>query len=328
MTYYSNPLFFLLLSLPFLPFAHPKLTTNYYQKSCPKFNEIIKNIVTEKQESRPSTAAATLRLFFLDCIVGGCDASILITSNFFNTAERDADLSLSGDGFDAVARAKIALEIQCPGIVSCADILAMATRDLLVAVGGPPYEIRLGRKDSLESKLTDVKNQFPLATMTMSQLVSLFTSKGFTIQEMVALVGAHTIGFSHCKEFSNRLFKFSNDSEFDPAYNRQYAAGLRNLCANYTKDPSMSAYNDVMTPWKFDNMYYRNLKSGLGLLATDSAMFEDKRTRPFVDMYANDQARFFKDFAHVMEKLSVLHVKTGRKGEVRSRCDSFNQLGF
>lgn len=162
--------------------------------------------------------------------------------------------------------------------------------------------------------------------MTMSEVIPLFTRKGFSVQEMVALIGAHTIGMSHCDQFVDRLFKFSKTSETDPAYNPEYASGLRKLCENYTKDPSMAAYNDVMTPVKFDNMYFKNLRRGLGLLATDTALFTDPRTKPFVDMYADDEAKFFQDFARAIEKLSVLDVKTGKEGEVRSRCDSFNSL--
>ncbi|KAG4935934.1 hypothetical protein JHK85_050853 [Glycine max] len=139
---------------------------------------------------------------------------------------------------------------------------------------------------------------------------------------MVALVGAHTIGLSHFNQFSHRLFNFNKNSEIDPAYNPDYAAGLKKLCQNYTKDPSMSAFNDVITPTKFDNMYYKNLRKGMGLLATDSAMFDDSRSRPFVDRYADDEKKFFQDFARAMEKLSVLQVKTEGKGEVRSSSSS------
>ncbi|KAK7362029.1 hypothetical protein VNO77_04126 [Canavalia gladiata] len=325
---YNKSLLFLLISLSLFPLIQPKLTTNYYQNSCPTFDETIQKIVTEKQFSTPATAAAALRLFFHDCMVGGCDASILVTSNSFNKAERDAEinLSLAGDGFDVVMRAKTALELECPGVASCADILATVARDLVVTTGGPFYKVRLGRKDGFESKAADSENQYPLPNMTMSEVIAIFERKGFNVQEMVALAGAHTIGFSHCIEFSNRLFNFSKNSDYDPAYNPTYAAGLRKLCANYTKDPSMSAFNDIMTPGKFDNMYYKNLQKGMGLLATDSAMFVDKRTKPFVDMYAANQNKFFQDFAHAMEKVSVLNIKTGKKGEVRRRCDSFNQL--
>lgn len=319
----------LLLSIIHLPsITESKLTTNYYQKSCPDFPNIMQQVVTTKQLATPSTAAATLRLFFHDCMVGGCDASILVASNTFNKAERDADInhSLSGDGFDLITRAKTALELACPGIVSCSDILATAVRDLITMVGGPYYPVRLGRKDALVSKAEYVDGNLARPTMPVSQMIGIFASKKLTVQEMVALAGAHTIGFAHCKEFSHRLFNFSKTSEYDPAYYPKYAEGLRKLCENYTKEPSMSAFNDVMTPNKFDNMYYRNLKRGLGLLASDNALGTDKRTRPYVDMYAANQTKFFQDFAHAVEKISVHNIKTGRKGEVRRRCDAFNSL--
>lgn len=55
-----------------------------------------------------------------------------------NTAERDNsdDLSLAGDGFDTVIRAKAAVDsvAGCKNKVSCADILAMATRDVIALV--------------------------------------------------------------------------------------------------------------------------------------------------------------------------------------------------
>jgi len=63
----------------------------------------------------------------------GCDASVLIASRESNKAERDAEINLSlpGDGYDVFFRAKRALELQCPGFVSCADVMAIATRDLV-----------------------------------------------------------------------------------------------------------------------------------------------------------------------------------------------------
>lgn len=51
-------------------------------------------------------------------------------------AEKDSpdNLSLAGDGFDTVIKAKQAVEEACPDIVSCADILALAARDVVVLV--------------------------------------------------------------------------------------------------------------------------------------------------------------------------------------------------
>lgn len=304
----------------------PNLSIDYYKKACPQFETIVQQIITDKQLEFPTTAAGTLRVFFHDCVVGGCDASLLISSNNFNTAERDADINLSlpGDAFDVIARAKTALELQCPGIVSCADILALATRDLVAMVGGPVYSVLLGRKDGLVSHAVDVEGHIARPNMSMTRIIELFGEKGLSITEMVALMGAHTIGFSHCSEFSDRIFNFSSKSEIDPTMNPQYAKGLRELCADYKNKTEMAAFNDVMTPGKFDNMYYKNLMEGLGLLASDQLMVSDPRTKSFVEVYAANQTAFFDEFGRAIEKVSLFSIKTGNDGEVRRRCDAFN----
>ncbi|XP_057769410.1 peroxidase 31-like [Salvia miltiorrhiza] len=306
--------------------SQPYLSTTYYSKSCPKFEKIVQDTTTDKQISSPTTAAAALRLFFHDCFVGGCDASVLVSSTRFSKAERDADINLSlpGDGFDVVVRAKTALELNCPGVVSCADILAVATRNLVVMMGGPFYPVKLGRKDALASRAADVEGNLPRPTMPMSQIIQIFQSKGFSIQEMVALSGAHTIGFSHCKEFSSNLYNYSKTSESDPAYYPEFARSLRNACADYHRNPTLSVFNDVITPNKFDNVYYNNVKKGLGLMSSDHGLSSDPRTRGFVELYSRDQNAFFRAFASAMQKLSVYGVKTGRRGEIRHRCDALN----
>lgn len=106
--------------------------------------------------------------------------------------------------------------------------------------------------------------------------------------------------------------------------NPSYAKGLQAACKEYQKDPTIAAFNDVMTPGKFDNMYYVNIERGLGLLSTDEDMWSDLRTRPFVERYAANNTAFFDDFARAMEKLSLFGVKTGADGEIRRRCDAYN----
>lgn len=160
--------------------------------------------------------------------------------------------------------------------------------------------------------------------MSMDQIIKIFTWRGFTVQEMVALTGAHTIGFSHCKEFSSNIYNYSKNAQSDPSYNPRFAQALRDACADYHNNPTLSVFNDVMTPNKFDNKYFDNLPKGLGILSSDRALVSDPRTKPFAEMYAKDQNAFFEAFARAMEKLSIYGVKTGKRGQIRRRCDAFN----
>jgi hypothetical protein len=68
-------------------------------------------------------------------LVQGCDASVLLKGA---DDERSAgpDATLSPDALDLIGRAKAAVDgdPRCAGKVSCADVLALATRDVVSQV--------------------------------------------------------------------------------------------------------------------------------------------------------------------------------------------------
>lgn len=72
-------------------------------------------------------------LFFLK-FLKGCDASVLLNSKGSNKAEKDGPPNVSLHAFFIIDNAKKAIEAACPGVVSCADILALAARDAVFLV--------------------------------------------------------------------------------------------------------------------------------------------------------------------------------------------------
>lgn len=68
----------------------------------------------------------------------GCDASVLLddTSSFVGE-KTAAPNNNSIRGFEVVDHIKAKLEKACPGVVSCADLLALAARDSVVYVRKP-----------------------------------------------------------------------------------------------------------------------------------------------------------------------------------------------
>jgi peroxidase len=68
----------------------------------------------------------------LDPSLQGCDASVLLNATGGNEAEKDAAPNLTLRSFGFIDRIKAIVEKECPGVVSCADILALAARDSVV----------------------------------------------------------------------------------------------------------------------------------------------------------------------------------------------------
>ncbi|KAJ8504154.1 hypothetical protein OPV22_005040 [Ensete ventricosum] len=301
-----------------------QLKQNFYQVTCPNVESIVRQAVHKKLNQTIVTVPATLRLFFHDCFVEGCDASVIVASPR-SDAEKDApdNLSLAGDGFDTVIKAKQAVEAQCPGVVSCADILAIAARDVVVLSGGPTFAVELGRRDGLTSRADRVTGSLPGPEFSVDLLSSMFRKNNLTTRDMIALSGAHTVGFSHCSRFAERLYSFNSTSAVDPSLNPAYANALMRACPRNV-DPTIAVNMDLNTPVTFDNVYYKNLLNGEGLFTSDQVLFTDQRSRPVVNKFAADQNSFFKAFARSMIRLGRLGVKTGSQGEIRRDCTAFN----
>lgn len=64
----------------------------------------------------------------------GCDGSVLLNSTKGNQAEKEAVPNQSLRGFHVIDAVKEAVENECPGVVSCADILALVARDVVSMV--------------------------------------------------------------------------------------------------------------------------------------------------------------------------------------------------
>lgn len=303
-----------------------QLRQNFYQNICPNVESLVRSAVQKKFSQTFVTAPATIRLLFHDCFVRGCDASVLLSSPS-NNAEKDHpdDISLAGDGFDTVIKAKAAVDSnpRCRNKVSCADILALATRDVVALTGGPSYSVELGRRDGRISTKASVQRKLPHPTFNLDKLNTMFASNGLSQTDMIALSGAHTLGFSHCSRFADRIYKFNSRNRIDPTLNLQYAMQLRQMCP-VNVDPRIAINMDPTTPQKFDNAYYQNLQNGKGLFTSDQILFTDSRSKGTVNQFASNNAAFQQAFVTAITKLGRVGVLTGNQGEIRRDCSRVN----
>ena len=154
----------------------------------------------------------------------------------------------------------------------------------------------------------------------MDELIALFASRGLTEEDLVALSGAHSIGFSHCDQFVGRLYDFKGTKKPDPSIDPRLLKALRMYCPPFGGNTDVVAPLDVQTPFLFDHMYYGNLQAKLGLLATDQGLYLDPRTSPLVQALGKDKAKFFEAFSLGMDKMGSIKVKKGKGGEIRKDC--------
>jgi len=294
----------------------------FYSKSCPRAEYIVSAAVRSAVQSNPTIAPGILRMHFHDCFVNGCDASLLI--NGANTEKAALANSLLR-GFEVIDDAKKKIEAICPGVVSCADILALAARDSVVLTKGISWSVPTGRRDGLVS-LASQASILPGPRDSVTAQKNLFRTKGLNTQDLVTLVGGHTIGTAACVVFSYRLQNFTSNGGPDPSINPTFLAQLRRLCP-----PGGNVFNRVAlddgSERRFDNSFFNNLRAGKGVLESDQVLWGDASTRGIVQSFLGTKgsARFNAQFRRSMVKMSNIQLKTGKAGEIRRVCTAFNK---
>ncbi|RDY07978.1 Peroxidase 15, partial [Mucuna pruriens] len=317
----------LMMVLSALPFSsHANLDPSFYKDTCPTLHSIVSKVVRDVSKSDPRMLGSLLRLHFHDCFVQGCDASILLNDTDTIVSEQNAmPNNNSIRGLDVVNQIKTAVENDCPGVVSCADILALAAQISVSLANGPNWEVPLGRRDSLTANIELVDQNIPSPSFDFTQLKSLFAFQGLNTTELVTLAGAHTFGRAHCSILVKRLYNFSGTGNPDPTLNTGYLQKLRAICPNGGSGTKITSF-DPTTPDTFDNNYYSNLQVHKGLLHSDQVLFTTAGadSLDIVSRFSRNPTFFFESFKAAMLKMCKIGVLTGSQGEIRNQCNFVN----
>ncbi|XP_028799441.1 lignin-forming anionic peroxidase-like [Neltuma alba] len=299
-----------------------QLSSNFYDNTCPNALSTIRSVIRRAVSKERRMAASLIRLHFHDCFVQGCDASILLDeSSSFGSEKTALPNQNSVRGYNVIDEAKAEVEKVCPGVVSCADILAVAARDASFSVGGPSWTVKLGRRDSTTANKDLANSDLPKFTDSLETLISRFDKKGLSTRDMVALSGSHTIGHAQCFTFRDRIYS-KNSSNIDAGF----ASTRQRTCplASSPNNDKKLAPLDLVTPNSFDNNYFKNLIRNKGLLPSDQVLFNGGSTDGIVSEYSTNPTLFKSDFASAMIKMGDIQPLIGSSGIVRRICSAIN----
>ncbi|XP_039829487.1 peroxidase A2-like isoform X2 [Panicum virgatum] len=293
--------------------AAAQLCEDYYDDTCPDAYDIVKQVLMDAHQSDTRIFASLIRLHFHDC--------------FVQSEKESPPNNGSARGFPVVDAVKAALEDACPGVVSCADILAIAAEISVELSGGPSWGVLLGR---LDGKTSDFNGSLdlPAPTDNLTVLQQKFSNLSLNDVDLVALSGGHTFGRVQCQFVTDRLYNFSGTNMPDPTLDSSYRAFLSQRCPR-NGDPRSLNDLDPTTPDTFDNHYYTNIEVNRGFLSSDQELKSSPQaqgtTAPIVDQFAGSQDAFFASFAQSMINMGNLRPVTDpSQGEVRTNCRRVN----
>lgn len=296
--------------------THAQLSSDFYAESCPSLFPAVRGVMQRAVAKERRMAASLLRLFFHDCFINGCDGSILLDDTSSFRGEKTAGPNNNSvRGFEVIDKIKSRVEKLCPGVVSCADIVAISARDSVLLLGGPRWSVKLGRRDSKKAGFSAANSGvIPSPFSTLKNLINRFKAQGLSVRDMVALSGAHTIGQANCLTFRNRIY---NESNIDLSF----ALSRRKNCpATSGSGDNKKAPLDIGSPTRFDHSYYNQLLDKKGLLTSDQVLFNGGSTDSLVGTYSRSLNTFYRDFVRAMIKMGDIKPLTGSHGQIRRNC--------
>ncbi|KAJ4809144.1 Peroxidase [Rhynchospora pubera] len=299
------------------PIGQQELKVNFYATTYPNAEVLVTQEMKLVQAEDPTLMPSLIRLHFHDCFVRGCDGSVLLDSGS-GTEEKDATISRNLRGFSTIDRLKKVVENECPKVVSCADILAMAAREAVFLSQGPRYDVETGRRDGSISIDNETYTNLPPVNGSITAIKCLYAKKNLTSKDLVVLSGAHSLGVSHCSSFSYRLYNYNGTGSTDLTLNNMYAEKLKQQCS--PNDDNTIVQMGSGKPLTLSAGYFKSVQDKQVVFNSDEALLHNKATRAYVDEQASatSSQKFFNDFSQSMINMGRVQVLTGNKGVIRS----------
>lgn len=185
-------------------------------------------------------------------------------------------------------------------------------------LGGPSYQVELGRRDSTTASAAAANSSIPAPTFDFDRLLANFNSHGLSLVDLVALAGGHTLGFARCTNYRDRLYNETT------ALDSGLASYLKSQCPLSGGDDNLAPLDD--TPVRFDTSYFDRLLRRKGLLHSDQQLFKGDWSEAdgLVSLYSSNSEAFAKDFGESMIRMGALSPLTGSAGEIRFNCRRVN----
>ncbi|XP_028780084.1 probable peroxidase 26 [Neltuma alba] len=303
----------------------PKLEWHYYKvhNTCRYAEVYVRHQVKIFWDNDKGITPKLLRLLYADCFVTGCDASVLLDGP---NSEKKAPQNRGLAGFVVIDKIKTVLEDRCPGVVSCADILHLAARDALQLAGAPGYPVFTGRRDGFKSDVASV--DLPSPSISHQDALSYFNSKGLSELDMTTLLGAHSMGRTHCSFIVDRLYNYNGSGKPDPTMNATLVETLRKQCPPPKKgqhDPLVFLNPQSGSHFTFTESYYQRILTHEAVLGVDQQLLYGDDSPQITEEFAAGFEDFRRSFALSMYRMGNINVLTGNQGEIRHNCRYTNK---
>ncbi|RZR95998.1 hypothetical protein BHM03_00024918, partial [Ensete ventricosum] len=260
---------------------------------------VVRREVADALKTEARMVASLLRLHFHDCFVNmylmqGCDVSVLLDGS---DGEKFAFPNQNSvRGFDVVDSIETAVENECSGTVSCADILAIAARDAVCANINLPAPFHF---------INTIKNKFAAVGLDTTDVRTPLAGRGAWHSAAVSPASPRPV--RRTRHWTRPWLRSCRASA---RRTTTAARPRRSTAARSLRSTTITSVS--------------NLLNQKGLLSSDQGLFSSDEgvatTKDLVEAYGKDGGLFFKDFANSMIKMGSISLLTGSAGEIRKNC--------
>lgn len=190
--------------------------------------------------------------------------------------------------------------------ISVSDLWILAGYEAVEALGGPRIEMAWGRIDATADQAPEIcppAERLPDWDDSTTTVREKFGRMGFDDRDIVALIGAHTVGKAHPE---NLGFPFRNWDNSPVRFDSQYFDFVLSKTGLGPPDWRLVVEDDRTRPGEEIRWFEPSSRGGWLMLPTDMMLRHDEGFRPHAEEFFEDEAAFHAAFAAAFKRVTEL----------------------